>query len=841
MVHRLYHLFHSSLYYAGLVALLALGGLWLLLHMAQPVAAADSPPALTLCESVTAIPQGECRALLFLYRATNGPTWTENAGWLDTSNGRTPCSWYGVTCEGGHVTRLSLARNGLHGTIPPELANLAGLKYLDLAGNLLSGWVPRSLCDLTDTVVEAELGYNMLYSPFGQVLACLDALDPRWRETQTIAPLDLRITQVTSHSLHLSWKPLHYTADGGYYEVSLSTSVTETPTLYDRTTDKQSTGMEITGLQPGQTYFLRVRSHTPAHANHPAPLWSSHTMISAVTASSETVLMAVYFMADNDLSAYVPNIQKRLRRGTVLNPNVQVVMLVDRAGAGNTQLIEIAGGVERVTTAVVDHWGMDELDTANPAVLSWFLKHARTQYPASRHLVSIMGHGVALTPDLLWPQSHTRNQAGAGRIPALPKGLEHTPADIHDSGYLSTVALGQALMEATEQGTQPFDIVFLDQCFQGNLDTLYEMHKAADIFIASPNYAWLSAPYDAYLTQLAPMASNTTMAEAIIQIYQRSLSQFYPNAIFWIKGTQVAEIADAVSQLGDALRKATQKGASVPILMASTNSRFVDTTQCFSQLFELKPPDELMGIETFAQNLQQGFPQGDPFGVHAAAETLLAAVGQVRSTHRVGNPYIAPRQLWDYDDTLTILAPLRRDSTADVVWRASLYQATAPMNATWSPVPTQTITVSSTFAFVRDGRWDDFLSVWYTNTMTPTVGQWCNYRPPILATTEATTTLALTVTGDMAGGVRLEWDKIDSEIDAEYALFAQTPHGVHWRLTENLPLSQNTLTRHNLEKGASYKFMVVVRDDLGNPLALSNEVSWAVERLHSIYLPRIAR
>ena len=97
------------------------------------------------CTSQTQIPTAECEALTALYTSTNGPGWTNNAGWLATP---TPCSWYGVGCGSGSVTVLNLFRNQLSGPLPPELGVLAHLESLDFFGNSVSGSIPAELGSL---------------------------------------------------------------------------------------------------------------------------------------------------------------------------------------------------------------------------------------------------------------------------------------------------------------------------------------------------------------------------------------------------------------------------------------------------------------------------------------------------------------------------------------------------------------------------------------------------------------------------------------------------------------------------------------------------------------------
>jgi len=76
------------------------------------------------CGSVTEIPSSECDALVSLYNSTNGQKWKDNKGWLETT---TPCSWHGVSCRSGNVTRLDLSANHLDGVIPSALGNFSDM------------------------------------------------------------------------------------------------------------------------------------------------------------------------------------------------------------------------------------------------------------------------------------------------------------------------------------------------------------------------------------------------------------------------------------------------------------------------------------------------------------------------------------------------------------------------------------------------------------------------------------------------------------------------------------------------------------------------------------------
>ena len=92
---------------------------------------------------------GDREALMALYDATNGASWTTNTNWgSDEDLGE----WHGVTTDSdGRVYRLNLRKNGLSGSIPAALGDLGKLKWLllDSNGNL-SGSIPSELGNLSE-------------------------------------------------------------------------------------------------------------------------------------------------------------------------------------------------------------------------------------------------------------------------------------------------------------------------------------------------------------------------------------------------------------------------------------------------------------------------------------------------------------------------------------------------------------------------------------------------------------------------------------------------------------------------------------------------------------------
>ena len=88
-------------------------------------------------------------ALIALYEATGGATWTKNDGWLNTTLGAQ--HWHGV----GFGTNgfLYLRNNNLRGTLPTEFGKIGSFgsnMAWTLDDNQISGTLPVSLGDLSN-------------------------------------------------------------------------------------------------------------------------------------------------------------------------------------------------------------------------------------------------------------------------------------------------------------------------------------------------------------------------------------------------------------------------------------------------------------------------------------------------------------------------------------------------------------------------------------------------------------------------------------------------------------------------------------------------------------------
>ena len=135
------------------------------------VTGADGQTATALVTVTVAV--SERAALEALYRATDGPRWTNADNWLTAA----PLEdWYGINMDAhGQIVRLDLAYNALVGSIPPEIGHLSSLKEMYLDANALSGMIPSELGKLSK-LEWLRLGHSELTGAIPESFLQLDRL-----------------------------------------------------------------------------------------------------------------------------------------------------------------------------------------------------------------------------------------------------------------------------------------------------------------------------------------------------------------------------------------------------------------------------------------------------------------------------------------------------------------------------------------------------------------------------------------------------------------------------------------------------------------------------------------
>ena len=271
--------------------------------------------AISLCNVQQDIPKLECNALIDFYDKTNGPNWNDDFenNWKVTP---TPCDWKGITChDNGYVIEIVRDGRNLSGKLPPSLAALTNLKVLKLNGNQLNGIIPSNLNELTH-LEQLHLHNNQFSGPIPINLSSLNSLtelflqnnqldgevpsaliqltnlnalnldynkliadptktglieflkgkNPDGLKTQTIHPLDVAATALSQNQIKLTWTPISYTGDGGYYRAKCdTTSGKSNRSIQVQTANKSADSITIDKLSAGTKYYCVVETYTPAH------------------------------------------------------------------------------------------------------------------------------------------------------------------------------------------------------------------------------------------------------------------------------------------------------------------------------------------------------------------------------------------------------------------------------------------------------------------------------------------------------------------------------------------------------------------------------------------------
>ncbi len=140
----------------------------------------------------------EKEALIAIFKATNGDTWTNKNGWCsDEPVGK----WHGVTVDQrGYVIELKLVNNNLLGEFPVDAGRLKELEVLNLDQNKLSGLISESALNHLEQLEVLSLRKNNLNGdiPF-RIFSLLTKLREVWlSENQLTGIIDHNMGNISN-------------------------------------------------------------------------------------------------------------------------------------------------------------------------------------------------------------------------------------------------------------------------------------------------------------------------------------------------------------------------------------------------------------------------------------------------------------------------------------------------------------------------------------------------------------------------------------------------------------------------------------------------------------------
>ncbi|UCE44994.1 MAG: hypothetical protein JSU93_06285 [Methanobacteriota archaeon] len=240
----------------------------------------------------------------------------------------------------------------------------------------------------------------------------------------------------------------------------------------------------------------------------------------------------VYVVADNDLDFCTAEDYQEFRDGGSSDA-VNVLILADRFEEPAYLYY-----IEDNEMVVLDE-SLGEVNMGDPAMLTWFVEYADTNFPAERRVLFFWDHG---TP------------TGGVGVDWTMEGDE--PGEGWD--WLSH----HEVLEALEG--QHIDIVACDECSIGQMETIYEYVAGgldADYMIASESYiGWRGFSYDKIMQQLVanPEMEALELCHVIVDEFTNLFSQPpYMSEILTTQSifdmSEIASLAEAVIALADTL------------------------------------------------------------------------------------------------------------------------------------------------------------------------------------------------------------------------------------------------------------------------------------------------
>lgn len=219
----------------------------------------------------------------------------DSLGYLQLANNNFDGS---IPAEIGYLSTLEVvALNGnyFNGSIPYEIGNLPDLSALFLNNNALEDGIPLSLTNLESLII-LDVGFNKLFAYSADLLAYLNTKDPDWKDTQTIAVENFSAHPI-GENIQLSWSPIPYIGNDGYYVIS---SVGEVAFVSVNTDDKTANSYLLTGLSENTAYEICIQTYTPAHDEQKNDLLSECSIASATTSSGTYVVDTQLQLVDLD-------------------------------------------------------------------------------------------------------------------------------------------------------------------------------------------------------------------------------------------------------------------------------------------------------------------------------------------------------------------------------------------------------------------------------------------------------------------------------------------------------------------------------------------------------------
>ncbi|MDC7227401.1 MAG: clostripain-related cysteine peptidase [Spirochaetales bacterium] len=268
---------------------------------------------------------------------------------------------------------------------------------------------------------------------------------------------------------------------------------------------------------------------------------------------SEWTVM-VYMAGDNSLSSYVYLDLDEIEQGLYnaveagnysVTGDIKVLVLTDKSD-GDDSILFLASpdndGSEIASTVIEDGiYGRDsEFNMADPDTLQAFIEYGIANYPST------------YTSLILW--NHGGGVKGTDNSGSINKEILGDSDDSGDEVYMYLNEVQTAVSAA--MADEKLDIIGMDACLMGEVETAYEMSSIADYFVASMASEWGSGwDYEEIFSDFdAGVPEPKELAVTFVNQYYDSTNDAgtgYPNTMTAVDTSMLADLKAEIDALAE--------------------------------------------------------------------------------------------------------------------------------------------------------------------------------------------------------------------------------------------------------------------------------------------------
>ncbi len=248
-----------------------------------------------------------------------------------------------------------------------------------------------------------------------------------------------------------------------------------------------------------------------------------------------------------------------------------------------------------------------------------------------------MGDQQTLVEFALWGMAETRADRYYLAIANHADALDGIAFDLTSgpTERLTNGELRSALMQITEGGARPIDVLHFDGCLMGTVENAYQMRGVARTLVASANLGWSAFAYEEYRALIGANTSATELASGIAGRYAALMRERQlPFTITALDLTRADGVAQQIAELADRLLEFARRSPGNRDQMSAWR-RDAQTYDSNGDL-ELQVGEAYIDVVHWTQLVQQGLASG---AERDAAASLAEEIGRFQLFEDHGSGY----------------------------------------------------------------------------------------------------------------------------------------------------------------------------------------------------------